>query len=178
MSDIGQFKRRFLAFGSTFNETSLDSNNSVNLCTDESQEVINFDAIIKDKYSNPYERPKSFDALYIDADNIFCIEFKNQTPGQIDNSDIQDKLKYGKIELDIFLGEESIQKNDYDFIYCVVYKECVEPRDRYKCGIDKDRILFGLEKYKQNGLVKDIFTANVKFFTKAFKTKIEKELTC
>jgi hypothetical protein len=83
-----------------------------------------------------------------------------------------------KSSTNIFLGEEGIQKNNYNFIYCVVYKECIEPRDRYKCGIDKDKILFGLEKYKRDGLVKDVFTANVKFFTKAFKTKIEKELIC
>lgn len=178
MSDIYRFKRKFVSFNSTFKETSFDSENSVYLCTDESQEVIDFDKIIEKKYPDSNIRPKSFDALYVDAENIFCIEFKNQKPSQINNGDIQEKLEKGKEQLDIFLAEENIQKNNYNFIYCVIYKDCIEPRDRYKCGIEKDKILFELEKYKDNGFMKDIFTANVKFFTRAFKTKTKKELSC
>ncbi len=178
MADIGQFIQSYQNCHSTFKETSLDSDNNENLCTNESQKVIDFDKIIKEKYPNSSERPKSFDALYVYEDNIFCIEFKNQKPSQIINQDICEKLTEGKAELDKLLQELNIQSSNYDFAYCVAYKKCIEPRDRYKCGIDKGKVMFGLAQYKQQGLVKEIFTEDVNFFTKQFKKQFQKELAC
>lgn len=178
MADIGQFIQSYQNCQSTFKETSLDSNNNENLCADESQKVISFDKIIEEKYPDSNKRPKSFDALYVQADNIFCIEFKNQKPSQIINQDICKKLTEGKAELDKLLQDLNIQSNDYNFAYCVAYKKCIEPRDRYKCGIDKGKILFGLGQYKNQGLVKEIFTQDVDFFTKQFKKQFQKELAC
>ena len=178
MADVNLFLREYSSFKSTFKETSFDDDNEIYLCTDESQEVINFDKIIETKYPDSNKRPKSFDAIYIYHDNIFCIEFKNQKPSQINNSDIQEKLVYGKKKLVEFLQELNIQIRDYNITFCVVYKECKEPIDRYKCGISKNEIQFGLGKYKQNGFIKEIFTENVNFFTKAFKNKLQKELAC
>lgn len=178
MADIGQFIQAYQAFQSTFKETSFDSNNNENLCTDESQKVINFDEIIEKKYPNSYERPKSFDALYVYRDKIFCIEFKNQKSSQISNQDICKKLTDGKAELDTLLQELNIKSINYSFAYCVAYKKCIEPRDRYKCGIDKNKILFGLEQYRNQGLVKEVFTESIDFFTKQFKKQFQKELTC
>ncbi len=178
MADISQFMKNYHDFNSTFKESSFDSENCEYVCNDESQEVINFDKIIESKYPDSNSRPKSFDAMYRYNNIIFCIEFKNQKPSQIDNLSVQEKIIDGKAELDKLLQEFSIQIKDYDFVYCVAYKKCVEPRDRYKCGIDKGKILFGLEKYKQESLVKDIFTNNVEFFTKEFKKRLQKELEC
>jgi len=178
MADISHFIRSCQSFQTTFKESSFDSDNSQYLCTDETQKVINFDALIENKYPNSNTRPKSFDALYVYGDNIFCIEFKNQKPSQIDNQDICKKLTDGKAELDTLLQVLNIQSNNYDFVYCVAYKKCIEPRDRYKCGIDKGKVLFGLEPYKDKGLVKEIFTQDVNFFTKQFKKQFDKELTC
>ncbi|WP_309499956.1 hypothetical protein [Sulfurovum sp.] len=176
MSDIEHLVRKYTTFNDSFKKTSYDSENDEYLCNDESQKVINFDAILEDKYPNSDDRPKSFDAIYIDGINIYCIEFKNQIPRDINNADIQGKLEQGKKELDILLSAENIQKNDYIFIYCVVYKKCTEPRDSYKCGIGKGAIKFGLEKY--NNLVDHIFTNNVEFFAEQFKKKTERELAC
>jgi len=178
MADISQWVQSYQDFHSTFKVTSFDSDKNENLCTDESQRVINFDKILEDKYPDSNVRPKSFDALYVYGDNIFCIEFKNQKPSQIDNQNICTKLTEGKAELDTLLQLLNIGLNKYDFTYCVAYKKCVEPRDRYKCGIDKGKILFGLEQYKSKGLVKEIFTQDVEFFTKEFKKQFQKELTC
>jgi len=178
MADISYFIRSYQSFQTTFKESSFDSDNSQYLCTDETQKVINFDALIENKYPNSNTRPKSFDALYVYGDNIFCIEFKNQKPSQIDNQDICKKLTEGKAQLGTLLQSLNIRSNNYNFIYCVVYKRCVEPRDRYKCGIEKGKILFGLEQYKQQGLVKEIFTDNIDFFTKQFKKQFKKELSC
>lgn len=178
MADIGQFSRTYQSFQSTFKETSFDSDNNQYLCTDESCKVINFDEIIEEKYPDSNTRPKSFDALYVYENIVFCIEFKNQKPSQIINQDIREKLTEGKTELDTLLQTLHIQSNNYNFVYCVAYKKCIEPRDRYKCGIEKGKVLFGLEQYKHQGLVKEIFTDNVDFFTKEFRKQFKKELAC
>ena len=178
MADIGLFKIKYGSFLSTFKETSLDNSNNKNLCEDESQEVINFDKIIEDKYPDSNNRPKSFDSIYLYNNLIFCIEFKNQKPAQVDNKELQEKIKDGKNELINILQELNIQKDNYKFIYCVAYKDCKESYDRYKCGIAKDAVLFGLEKFEQNGFVKKVYTQNVSFFTKQFEKQFKKELMC
>jgi len=178
MADISQFIRTYQSFQSTFKDTSFDSEHSEYLCYDESQSVINFDKLLEKDYPDSNARPKSFDALYVHNDIIFCIEFKNQKPAQIINQNICEKLTDGKSELDTLLQKLNIQVNDYRFVYCVAYKKCIEPRDRYKCGVEKGKVLFGLEQYKKNALVKEVFTDNVDFFTKEFKKQLQKELTC
>ncbi|OQX76976.1 MAG: hypothetical protein B6D54_02880 [Epsilonproteobacteria bacterium 4484_65] len=178
MADIDQFISTYQSFKSTFKETSFDSDNDQYLCTDQSCEVINFDKIVERNYPDSNIRPKSFDALYVYGNIVFCVEFKNQKPSQIINQDICKKLVDGKSELDTLLQTLNIQVNDYSFVYCVAYKKCQEPRDRYKCGIEKGKVLFGLEQYKHQGLVKEIFTDNVDFFTKEFNKQFQKELSC
>lgn len=178
MADFNLFQKEYSDSCSTFKETSLDDNNEVYLCNDESQKVINFDKIIELKYPDSNKRPKSFDALYLYAHLLFCIEFKNQKPSQIDNKEIQEKLESGKKELQKMFQSLNIPIKQYSFIYCVVYKKCIEPRDRYKCGIEKGKVLFGLEKYEEQGFVKKIYTQSVDFFTKEFTKNLKKELVC
>ena len=178
MSDVSVFSSRYNTFHSTFKETSLDSENNYYLCTDESQTIIDFDKLLECRYPDSNIRPNSFDAIYIDENNIHCIEFKNQKPSKINNQDIRDKLQEGKDELVKVFQEQNIQINDLNFIYSVVYKECKSYKDKYKCGIVQTQIEFGLDKYKDNGFVKEIFTSDVDFFTRAFRLKFKKELTC
>ncbi len=170
----------YLPYVSTFKETSLDNHHvdieNEYLCQDESQEVINFDKIIEDKYSDPYTRPKAFDALYVDNSNVYLIEFKNQKKPT--NVEVVGKLLDGKKELDKILGTMNVKKEDYKFIYCVVHKNCQAHFNRYKCGIEKDIPRFALAKYKENGFIDDIFTEDVNFFTKQFRKKTLKELSC
>lgn len=175
---MGQFISTYSSYKSTFKETSFDSDNAHYLCTDESCEVINFDKLVKENYPDSNTRPKSFDALYIHENIIFCIEFKNQKPSQIINKNVCEKLTEGKLELDTILQRLNIQINNYSFVYCVAYEKCIEPRDRYKCGIEKGKVLFGLDQYKNQDLVKEVFTDNVDFFTKEFKKQLQKELAC
>lgn len=165
---------------STFKETSLDNHHrdveNEYLCQDESQEVINFDKIIEHKYPNPYDRPKTFDALYIDDSDVYLIEFKNQQ--KPNNEEVIGKLIDGKKELDEILGAVNVRKENYNFIYCVVHKNCKPHFNRYKCGITKELPRFALAKYKENGFVHDIYTEDVNFFTKQFKKKTLKDLMC
>jgi len=177
MADLHQFKEKYQNFKSTFKTTSFDSAKSDSLCKDTTQEVLNFDKIIEERYPDSNKRPKSFDAVYLHGKYIFCIEFKNQKSSQINNENVTQKLTDGKSELDKLLKELKIQVNEYSFIYCVVYKDFKEHTDRYKSGIGKNAILFGLQKCKKH-IVDDIFTENVSFFTKEFKKQISKELNC
>ncbi len=178
MADINQFIREYFLYKSTFKITSFDDYNHVYLCNDESQEVINFDQIISIKYPDSNKRPKSFDALYIDNADIYCIEFKNQKPSIINNTEIKGKLEDGKSELDALFTELNISKDNYNFIYCVCYQNCTEPRDRYKCGVAKGAIQFDLKQYKEKGIVKEVYTNHVDFFTKQFQKKTSKNLRC
>jgi hypothetical protein len=178
MANIDKFKQEYQEYKSTFKTTSFDSDNGIYLCYDETQEVIDFDSIVETKFPDSNIRPKSFDAIYIYNKLIFCIEFKNQKPSDINNSEVQGKLVDGKDELIKIFQKLNIQKDDYSFVYCVVYKVCKEPISRYKCGIDKNKILFGLDNYKKSGFVKEIYTQNVNFFTKEFKKHFRKELMC
>ncbi|MBN2964248.1 hypothetical protein JWV37_05620 [Sulfurospirillum sp. T05] len=178
MADISVFIRSYSSFQSTFRKTSFDDAHSISLCADERQEVIDYDRIIEEKYPNSNMRPKSFDALYVKDSDIYCIEFKNQKPSDIGNTEIKEKLEEGKRELDGLLSTLNIQKNNYNFIYCVCYKDCVEPRDRYKCGVAKGAIQFDLKQYKEQNIVKEVFTNNVAFFTKQFQKKTKQVLNC
>jgi len=174
------FNNSYQAYFSTFKETSLDNHDKNKpieyLCYDETQNVINFDKIIEDKYPNPYTRPQAFDALFIDKTNIYLIEFKNQRKPS--NSEVIGKLIDGKKELDKILGLINVQKEDYKFIYCVVHKNCKPHFNRFKCGVSKDVPRFALAKYKESGFIDDIYTEDVNFFTKQFKKKTLKELRC
>ncbi|HHD81742.1 MAG TPA: hypothetical protein ENK94_00950 [Campylobacterales bacterium] len=165
---------------STFKETSLDNHHkdveNEYLCEDESQEVINFDKIIEDKYPDPNTRPKAFDALYVDDNNVYLIEFKNQK--KLDNKEVIGKLIEGKKELDDILGAIKVRKKDYRFIYCVVHQNCKPHYNRFKCGVSKDVPRFSLAQYKENGFIDDIYTEDVNFFSKQFKKKTLKELMC
>ncbi|MGK0255753.1 MAG: hypothetical protein ACI81I_000359 [Arcobacteraceae bacterium] len=177
MANIGVFIKKYSKFQTTFKVTSYDDNNKEHICLDELNQNINFDEIIADIYPNSKEyRPKSFDSIYIYENIIYCIEFKNEK--KPDKEDLEDKLLSGKKELDKLLAELNIQKNDFKFIFCLVYN-IHKPRDnRYKRGIVKYDIKTYLKKYKENNFVDDIFTEDVNFFSNQFKKKLNKELKC
>ena len=178
MADINIFYKKYNSYLSTFKKCSFDDDNKCYLCSDTSQKAINFDNIIKDIYPDSNKRPKSFDAIYVYQNLVFCIEFKNQIPSQIKNSEIREKIIDGKSELLKIFSNLNIQKNDYKFIYCVVYKECKEPYDRYKCGVGKGKVLFDLEDIQKNAFLTKVYTNKVSFFTNEFRKLFKKELDC
>ena len=69
MADFNLFYKKYNSFLSTFKATSLDNNdkNKPNkyLCFDTTQQVINFDKIVEDKYPDSNMRPKAFDAIFL-----------------------------------------------------------------------------------------------------------------
>ncbi len=177
MADISEFVKKYAEYKTTFKVTSYDDYNDTHLCLDELQENINFDEIIANKYPNPNEyRPKSFDSVYIDNNDVYCIEFKNEK--NPNKKDIEDKLVDGKRELDEMLISLNIQKNDYKFIFCVVYNKFKPHSERYKRGIQSYPIEMYLKKHQENKLVDDVITEDVDFFTKQFRKKISEDLKC
>lgn len=176
MADLKQFLKEYNNFIDTFKSTSFDSEKNEYLCNDTTVNVINFDKIIKERYPDSFKRPSSFDALYIIEDDIYLIEFKNQFPKHIINAEIKKKLLQGKEELDKLLSNLNIQKRDYTFKYCVIYKNCLLPKDRYKCGISKNIPQFGLSSCKT--IIDEIYTNNVNFFTKTLNKKLSNKLAC
>ena len=182
MADFNLFYQKYSSYISTFKETSLDNHHKEKpneyLCSDESQEIINFDKIIEDKYPDSNSRPKAFDAIYFDRDNndIYLVEFKNQK--KPDKEEVEDKLVDGKKEFDLLLSDLNIVKSDYRFIFCLVYNQYKPKEERHKRGLFKSVTFEFLNKYKKNSFVNDIYTEDVNFFTKQFKKKTLKELVC
>jgi len=182
MADFNIFLKTHNFYLSTFKETSLDNHHKDKskeyLCMDESQEVINFDKIIEDKYPDSNIRPKAFDAIYFDKfnNNIYLVEFKNQK--KPDKKEVEGKLINGKKELDLLLNDLNMSKNDYKFIFCLVYKKYVPKSERFKRGLFKSVTFEFLNRYKENKFIDDIYTEDVSFFTKQFKKKMSKDLKC
>jgi len=168
------FLSKFKSFISTLKETSFDKNNQVYLCNDEIQKVYDFDEIIKKLY--PLKQPASYDALVIDNKNIYCIEFKNQKANIIkkDSAQIQKKLLNGKEALKNIFLQYNMGIKDYNFIYCVAYKNNT---DKWRRKIERNRIQFGLEEYKGK-YFDEIYTNDIQFFTNEYKKYFYKELKC
>lgn len=177
MADIGVFIKKYSKYQTTFKVTSYDDNNKKYVCSDELNQNINFDEIIADIYPNSLEyRPKSFDSIYIHENIIYCIEFKNEK--KPDKEDLEDKLVFGKKELEKLLAELNIQKNDYKFIFCLVYNIHKPKYERHKRGVINYSIKEYLEKHKESKFIDDIFTEDVKFFSKKFEEIVSKKLEC
>jgi len=133
--------------------------------------VYDFDCIVKKLY--PHKQPSSYDSLIIDEQSkiVYCVEFKNQVPSQINNSNIKKKLTNGKEVLDNICKEENIQKRDYQFIYCVVHKPA---RNRYGNPMVDRETKFELKAYKGKYFDK-IVTNDINFFKNEFKKEFNKE---
>lgn len=147
-------------------ETSFDKKNEIYLCQSNMQ-VFDFDCIVKILYPN--KQPASYDTLIVNQKNklVYCVEFKNQEPSDIDNNNIQNKLINGKDILIDLCKQNSVQQDLYTFIYCVVFKK---NKEGYRNGIKNSTIRFNLEQYKKQ-YFDEIITNDIVFFTKEFQKK-------
>jgi hypothetical protein len=68
-------------------ETSFDEKNKIYLCQSDMM-VFDFDCIVKALY--PKKQPASYDALIVNQEDklVYCVEFKNQKPSEIDKRNI------------------------------------------------------------------------------------------
>jgi len=166
------FKNNFKNYISSLKSVSFDKNNSVYLCNDTSINVYDFDAIVKKLY--PIKQPASYDALLIDNKRIFCIEFKNEKYADITNTEVEKKLINGKEVINNIFTKYNIQINEYSFVYCVAYKNT---EARWRRGISKNTIQFGLEKFKEV-YYDEIYTNDIQFFTNEYKKYFHNSLIC
>ena len=164
--------KEYIECKSTLKSTSLDDRNpSVKyyLCEDEKLDVFDFDDIkdIVDKKS------KSPDAIYIDNNNFYIIEFKNQDPCDISCKELREKFTFAIN----FFKNTVTNIGDYNFIICLVYKNQIESKNtqRYKQGIGKKACctLEDANKNEYNNFYKHIITKDVNFYKNNFK-----ELAC
>ena len=162
---------KFEKYLETFKNTSYDKENNEYICEDESRLVYDFDKIKEDKY---IKHPSSFDVLLIQDEKVFCVEFKNMKYSQVNNKNVTKKLLCGKEILEDILKENNVAKKDYKFFYCVAYST---KADRWKRGVLKNEIQFGLEAYKPE-IFDDIFTNDVEFFKNEYKKIFKKDLEC
>ncbi len=170
------FKSNFSLYQSTLKATSLDNHHKDEshefLCKNETQRVYDFDKIVKEKY--PKKQPSSYDALLIENKSIYCIEFKNQKYSDVKTQDVQKKIINGKNILDNIFAKYNIQKKEYKFIYCVIYKN--HP-PKWRRGITKNIIQFDLEEYKGK-YFDEIYTNDILYFTNEYKKQFTRNLAC
>lgn len=167
-----KFLENFDAYKSTLNKTSYDDKNDIYLCNDKSQEVYDFDKIVREKYSKPL--PSSPDALMFKNKDVFLVEFKNQDIKRIKANKLKNKLTQGKEIIDEIFSELKLDINEYNFNFCVVYKN---EENKIRRGIKQNIVRFDLKQYA--GIYFDeVFTNDVQFFTNEYKKYFQKALKC
>jgi len=151
-------------------ETSKDKENDEYLCQS-TMDVYDFDCMVKKLY--PKKQPSSYDSLIVDENRkiVYCIEFKNQIPSQINNANIKKKLTNGKDVLDSICKNENVQRRDYKFIYCVVHKPA---HNRYGNPLVDRETKFELKAYKGSHFDK-IVTNDINFFKNEFRKEFKEE---
>ena len=154
---------------STLKATSLDITNNEHLCQDETLcPVYDFDAYVKAMCPNP--RPASPDAIYIGQKNLYCIEFKNQKPGDIDRDTIEQKFTSGTSILKKLL--ESFSAKDCEYRFCLVHKSMDQPRHMDSRHI-QSRVDWGylhdMNNRKLGSFYTEIVVEPLEFYVREFK---------
>ncbi len=156
----------------TLKNTSYDKEHNSYMCQSQ-REVVNFDRLTE-IYISGRVLPKSFDALICDEGNkkVFCVEFKNQEKSTINNRIIQEKMLEGKNTLDRIIGENSVQRKEYELVFCVAYK-ANNKHYRYRNKLEDRALHFNLDKY--NDTFDKVITNDIEFFTDEFRRKYQCE---
>lgn len=106
---------------STLKETSYDCSHNEHLCNDEvTENVYNFDGYVACNF-DATTLPASPDAIVVGNKKLYFVEFKNQTPPNIDNRNIKNKFISGTGILKNIL--EEFKPTDIELVFCLVHKE-------------------------------------------------------
>jgi hypothetical protein len=144
------------------NQISYDKDKEKFLCSCNTKRI-DFDDF-SDKYYG-YPNPASVDTIMFDIDKkIYLIEFKNQKCSSIDNTEIKNKVTRTIDILKDIAKKCNIKFNDYYLYVGIVYND----ENKWKRGICSNTIQFGLEYFKERGLVKDIKTNDIKWFKRQY----------
>lgn len=175
-----KFNAKYSQYLSNFKDMSVDQEHQEKtpLCSDTLHKFYNFDKIIKEKYPNKH--PASPDTLIFKNNIVYCVEFKNLTQKKASKhkSNIQKKVKQGKEVLLQIFKDLSINCENLNFEFCLVYKNPPENKHGdYAINIESRKIHFGLKSYTPE-LYKNIYTQPVDFFRAQFIKKINPNLPC
>ena len=148
--------------------TSYDKEHQAYMCNSP-MEVVNFDRLTE-LDAGEEASPKSFDALLCDETEkkVYCVEFKNQDRSIVNNRLLREKMTEGKKTLDRIMVQNNVQRRDYRFIFCVVYKPNSK-HYRYRRKIEERAIYFNLEQHRNT--FDEIITKDIMFFTDQFRRK-------
>ena len=162
---------------STFKETSFDDTNNEYLCTDTTQKVYNLDKLKDDNCLKPHI--SSPDALLIDVNRVYLVEFKNQEINVVSSKKVKNKLRGGQLMLKKIFSNYKLDIKKYKFVYCVAYNDSKyeEYQQKTRRGITRNKIRFDLLQFEDK-FFNEIYTNDVRYFSKEFKKKHRKELVC
>jgi hypothetical protein len=138
---------------------SYDKDKKEFLCNCNTQRI-DFDDFSDKYYGHP--NPPSVDTIFFDKidKKIYLIEFKNQKCSKIDNIEIKNKVK-SSIEILKDLAKKcNVKFKNYYLYICIIYSD----GNKWKRGVCSNTIQFGLEYFKEQGLVKDIKTNDIEWF--------------
>ena len=157
-------KQNFRSSFNSLKNTSYDKQNNIYMCQS-SMEVVDFDHLTF--VLNPAKQPSSYDSLIIEEKDkkVFCIEFKNQSKSNVNNTELYKKVEDSEKTLRNICATNNIKKENYNFILCIVYKTAP---NKHKYHRFKENIIhFGLDIYRDK-YFKEIITNDIEFFKKEF----------
>ena len=163
MADLRILEEKIDSYKKSLKEISFDERKSEYMCNDELHFYCSFDTLVKSEY--PLKQPASPDTLMFKNETVFMVEFKNQYTTDIDNTNIRNKLEKGKEVLSDLFAQCNIPMTKYKLIFCVIHKN---DGRKWRQGITKNTIQFGLEKYK-GYLFDDILTNDIDWFKKQYR---------
>lgn len=154
---------------SSFKETSYDKENDEYLCKDAATpDVYDFDRYIEKKFRGQ-QRPASPDVIHLGTKQLYFVEFKNQRPSRIDNTEIGRKFTRGTQILQGML--RNFTPRDWQRTFCVVFK--ADPRPAFFDGrhFEKSRVRFNLDSLNDElgNFYDKILTEDIDFYSGQFK---------
>lgn len=149
-------------------EISHDKENDQYL-VDISDGHYSFDNIVDEYFVRSMGEIRKFDAIMLENEKIYCVEFKNSTPRHVKNKEVKEKASEGYASLAKICHDNALCLNKYDLIYLVVYKapNKTDSINRIHSSINRNEIKFGLEKYK-NKFYNEILTIDHIEFEKIY----------
>jgi len=157
------FQRKYNCCFDTLKNISYDKQKKEFLCFCESRRL-DFDKFTLTFFKHPL--PSSVDTLLFDEIDkiLYLVEFKNQKCSQIDNEEIKKKVLDSINSLRVIAQSCNIRIKNYKFFVCIVYSD----KDKWKRKICSNTIQFGLEYFKERGIVFDVRTNDIEWFKKKY----------
>lgn len=184
MADTTTLRKYFQNYLSNLKETSYDTKNKEYLCHSD-KEVVNFDNFTQNTSDFNFKKSKSCDALFLSeiSKEIYCIEFRNQKYGDINNDDMKGKYIDSLRNLHTIFQKENIAMRNYKFYFFVVYKNPTN-MSAYKARGMENEIKFGLydekSKHKDSYIISNsiIKTKHKDFFKRYYKNFFKDDIKC